>query len=128
MEQYASEFEFIFFHVYLVLLVMVMMLLRRHGVAAATVRGGGVAGRAGIGAAAAPAPLAARARLSAVTAAAFPGLAIVGGVVVVAAGDGFQPAAVLRHPLPHPLRHALHLHPQHLHLEKRVHGATLHVY
>lgn len=63
------------FELYLVLLVL-MTILRRRGVAAAAVRGGGVEDgrRVAIarGAAAAPAPLAARARLPAVPAAAFP--------------------------------------------------------
>lgn len=65
-------------------------------------------------AAAAPAPLAARARLSAVPVAAFPRLA---AGAVAAGRDGFQPPAVLRHPLAHALGHPLHLHPQHLHLQ-----------
>uniref|UniRef100_A0A0A9H4Z5 Uncharacterized protein n=1 Tax=Arundo donax TaxID=35708 RepID=A0A0A9H4Z5_ARUDO len=80
------------------------MLLRRHALAAAAVQGeSSVMGRRHVAvarvAAPAPAPLAARARLSTVPIAAFPGLAS----SVVAAGDGFQAPAVLRHPLTHAL-------------------------
>jgi hypothetical protein len=114
------------FELYYLVLPLLMTILRRHGVAAAAVRGG-VEDRRRVavarGAAPAPAPLAARARLSAVPAAAFPGLAAGG----VAGGHGFQAPAVLRHPLAHALRHPLHLHPQHFHLQYicRAHNACL---